>query len=102
MAIAKLVIAAANSHPASSKGGGLTLLFISLTLIVWGAFNAFDPGGFVAKTTRNNTGFTDMGKKLISIGKFPNVYKMNKIVGWVFLIVGVPLMFLSVISLLVG
>jgi hypothetical protein len=96
-----LAIYAANSATASSKGGGLTLLFISLALIAWGAFNVFDPGGFVAKSIASNTGVTPWGRKLSSMGKFPNIYKVNKIIGWVLIIAGVPLMLLSAVSLLV-
>jgi hypothetical protein len=81
----------------SSRGGGLTLLFISLALILVGGVLVFDLGGFASKSHEYNTGFTPWGRRLAARDKIPSPYR---IVGWVFLAPGVGLLILAVISLI--
>ena len=88
-----------NPASASSSGGGLTLLFISIALTAVGGLLVFNVGGLASRSYEYNAGFTPWGSKLAARGKLPNPYK---IVGWIFLVPGVGLLLLAAISLIAG
>ena len=73
--------------------------FISAALVAMGALMAFDIGGFASESARNNTGFTPWGRKYRAPGWLPQPYT---IVGWTFLVVGVPIFLLSLTDLILG
>lgn len=76
-----------------------TPLLISIVLIAMGALMAFDIGGIASTSARNNTGFTPWGRSyrerdwLRLPAWLPPLYK---VIGWAFLLFGVPIFILSV------
>jgi hypothetical protein len=70
-----------------------TPLLISTALIAMGALMAFDIGGFASTSARDNSGFTPWGGGYSGPEWLPPLYK---VIGWVFLLFGVPIFLLSV------
>ena len=76
-----------------------TPLLISLALIAAGALTAFDIGGYASASHRNNRGFTSWGRSIHGPAWLSPPYK---IIGWLFLICGVPVFVLSVAVLIIN
>lgn len=70
-----------------------TPLFCSLMLIAGGALGAFDIGGLASRSHLNNRGFTPWGRRMSTPRWLP---PPHKIVGWIFIAAGVPLLLLTV------
>jgi hypothetical protein len=70
-----------------------TPLLISIGLMPAGALMAFDIGGFASANSRANRGFTPWGRRYRGPDWLPPPYK---VVGWIFLLFGVPIFLLSV------
>jgi hypothetical protein len=74
-----------------------TPLLISSVLIAMGALMAFDIGGFASTSARNNTGFTPWGRSYRELDWMPAwMPPLYKVIGWIFLLFGVPIFLLSV------
>jgi hypothetical protein len=86
----------ATANSASSAGGPLTLLFISLVLTLIGVVVVFDIGGFASKSYESNRGTSPWGRrrKIVDTSVKPYV-----VFGWLFLIPGVALLLLSIVAL---
>jgi hypothetical protein len=82
----------------NSAGGALTLLVISLALAVVGALLAFDVGRLASRSHQNNRGFAPWGRRVGG----GSVLKPYVLTGWIFLLAGVPLLMLAVVSLIVN
>jgi hypothetical protein len=75
-----------------------TPLLISSVLIAMGALMAFDIGGFASTSARNNTGFTSWGRSYRELDWLPAwLPPLYKVIGWAFLLFGVPVFILSVV-----
>jgi hypothetical protein len=82
----------------NSAGGAPTLLLISLALAVVGALLAFDVGRLASRSHQNNRDFAYWGRRVAG----GSALKPYLLVGWIFLLAGVPLLMLAVVSLIVG
>jgi hypothetical protein len=71
-----------------------TTLFVSLVLTGVGALCAFDIGGYASRNYMNAREPT-WGKRISSPRWLPKPYK---IVGWMFLLTGAPLLLLTVLA----
>lgn len=74
--------------------GVWTPLVISIAMVLLGSLMAFDIGGYASKSAEYNTGFTPWG----SSGN--RLYVNPRIIGWLFLVVGVVMLLVSVIILI--
>ena len=74
-----------------------TPLLISTGLIAMGALMAFDIGGYASTSARNNSGFTPWGRSYRESAWLPAwLPPLYKVIGWIFLLFGVPILLLSV------
>src|ERR1700722_9273439 len=78
-----------------------TPLLISTGLIAMGALMTFDIGGYASTSARNNTGFTPWCRSDLQPdwlhARLPQLYR---VIGWIFLLFGVPIFLLSVAVLI--
>jgi hypothetical protein len=87
------------AHAGSSAGPGLLLPFgISTLLIIVGSLGAFDLGGWASAAYDENRGWTPWGRRLAPPAWLPPPYKL---VGWAFLVAGVPLFLLTMADIVV-
>lgn len=83
------------AHASSGVPDRLPLFLISVLLTVVGAFAAFDLFGFVSKRQVPRSA---RGVELQQRWGLPDSSDIRKFVGWSFLIVGTPLLILSIIT----
>jgi len=73
-----------------------TPLLISTGLIAMGALMAFDIGGYASTSARSNSGFTPWGRSYRGSDWLPAwLPPLYKVIGWIFLLFGVPIFALS-------